>query len=109
MLPSDRLTLAIDIQSRSYKLLRWMAKGMEKGFISVTRAHDYADVTYSARDWIEQHYLNLPPETRPDRRFLHEFANFFATYVTSSFDMMVGSTLGVERSSDPQIPAFRCW
>ena len=88
MLSADRLTLAIDIQSRSYQLLRWVADGIEKGFIAATRAHEYADVPDAALDWINQHYLNLPPQLRPERRHLSEFANFFGTYVTSSFDLI---------------------
>lgn len=88
MLSADRLTLAIDIQSRSYRLLRWVAEGVEKGFIAATRAHEYADVSDAAFDWIDEHYLNLPSQMRPERRHLREFANFFGTYVTSSFDFI---------------------
>ena len=33
MLSQDRLTLAIDIHSQSYKLLRWVADAIGKGFI----------------------------------------------------------------------------
>jgi len=86
MLPPDDLTLAIDIQSRSYKLLRWVATAIEKGFIPATRAHEYADVSDSAYDWVDQHYLNFPADTRPDRQHLRQFANFFSTSVISSFD-----------------------
>lgn len=88
MLSGDRLTLAIDIHSRSYKLLRWVADAIRQGFIPATRAHEYANVSDAAFDWTEQHYMNFPPEMRPDRRFLREFANFFGTYVTSSFDFV---------------------
>ena len=88
MLPPDRLQLAIDIQSRSYKLLRWVAEGIGKGFITYSRAHEYADVGDSARDWVEEHYLNLPANARPERTQLRPFANFFATYVVSSFDIV---------------------
>ena len=88
MLPADDLTLAIDIQSRSYRLLRWVADAVGKGFIPATRAHEYADVADSAMDWIEQHYQNFPPDMRPDRRHLRQFANFFSTYVTTSFQIL---------------------
>ena len=100
MLPPDDLTLAIDIQSRSYKLLRWVATAIEKGFIPATRAHEYADVAASAFDWIDQHYLNFPAETRPERRHLRQFANFFSRYVISS-----GSSLTQSEwvRSDPRL------
>lgn len=79
MLPPDRLKLAIDIQARSYRLLRWVAEAIGKGFIPATRAHEYADVSDSAYDWIEEHYLNLPADCRPAKDQLRPFANFFAT------------------------------
>lgn len=88
MLSPDRLTLAIDIQSRSYQLLRWVADAVQKGFIAATRAHEYANVSDAAFEWIDRHYSNIPSQMRPDRRHLKEFANFFATYVTSSFDIV---------------------
>jgi hypothetical protein len=88
MLPGDRLALAIEIHSQSYQLLRWVAEAVRRGFIPATRAHEYANTGDAAFDWIEEHYLNLPQGLRPDRRHLREFANFFGTYLTSSFDIL---------------------
>lgn len=88
MLPSDKLTLAIEIHQRSYKLLRWVSDAIHKGFISVSRAHENGNVADNAFEWIEQHYFNLPPESRPDRSYLREFSNFFSTYVLTSFDLI---------------------
>ncbi|MDF1745307.1 MAG: hypothetical protein P1V19_16525 [Gimesia sp.] len=88
MLAVDDLTLAIDIHARSYKLLRWVSEAVERGFISASRAHEFADVADVTLDWVEQHYLNFPPEMRPDRRHLSEFANYFSTYVLTSFNIV---------------------
>src|SRR5262245_912194 len=88
MLAAERLRLAIDIHAQSYKLLRWVAQAVRKGFIPATRAHEYANASDAALDWMQEHYLNFPRGTRPDRQHLREFANFFATYVTSSFDII---------------------
>ena len=88
MLAADRLTLAIDIQSQSYELLQWVATAVRKGFIPATRAHQYANTGDAAFAWMQDHYLNFPQGMRPDRRHLREFANFFGTYVTSSFDII---------------------
>lgn len=88
MLPADRLILAIDIQSRSYKLFRWLGEAINRGFIPAARAHEYASAADATLDWIEQHYLNIPEPARPDRRWLKEFAQFFATYLTTSFDIL---------------------
>jgi hypothetical protein len=88
MLAADRLALALDIHAQSYQLLRWVAEAVRKGFIPATRAHQYANTGDAAFDWLREHYLNLPLGMRPDRRYLREFANFFGTYVTSSFDIV---------------------
>jgi hypothetical protein len=88
MLAADRFTLAIDIHAQSYQLLRWVAEAMRKGFISATHAHQYANTRNATFDWIREHYQNLPSQMRPERRHLREFANFFGTYVTSSFDIV---------------------
>jgi hypothetical protein len=89
MLPANRLTLAIHIQSHSYQLLKWVADAVCKGFIPAEHAHQFANVCDAAYAWMEEHFFNLPTELRPDRQHLREFANFFATYVTSSFDIVV--------------------
>lgn len=47
MLSADHLTLAIDLQSKSYKLLRWLADGMEKGIIPPPCEHNHAGGTGS--------------------------------------------------------------
>jgi hypothetical protein len=65
-----------------------VADAIGRGFIPATRAHQYTNASDAALDWIDEHYLNFPPATRPDRRYLREFANFFATYLTSSFDVI---------------------
>jgi hypothetical protein len=96
MLPPDRLQLALDIHARSYRLLKWVAEAIGKGFIAAARAHEYADVTDAAYDWIEEHYQNLPTNSRPERSQLLPFANFFATYVMSSFDVIEQPGLTLE-------------
>lgn len=88
MLAPDRLTLALDIHAQSYQLLRWVGEAVGRGFIPATRAHEYATASEAGLDWIQHHYLNFPTAMRPDRLHLREFANFFATYVTSSFDII---------------------
>ena len=88
MLPVDELGPAIEIQSRSYRLLRWVADAVQTGFIPSTRAHSYANVADAAFDWMDQHYSNLPQDCRPEREELRPFANFFGTYITTSFDVI---------------------
>ena len=88
MLPADRLALAIKVHSQCYRLLRWVVDAVRKGFIPATRAHEYANTSEAALAWMEDHYFNFPAAMRPERQYLREFANFFGTYVTSSFDII---------------------
>jgi hypothetical protein len=88
MLAADRLTLAIDIHARAYDLLKWVATAVGKGFIPATRAHQYANTGDAALAWMQGHFLNLPRAMRPESQQLPEFANYFGTYLTSSFDIV---------------------
>lgn len=88
MLSADHLTLAIDLHSKSYKLLRWLADGLEKGIIPPPCQHNHAQVSDPVFEWLNQDYESFPSEIRPDRRYIREFADFFGTYLTSSFDII---------------------
>lgn len=88
MLNREELSTAIDLHRQSYNLLRWLSTAVSKGFIRFDRAHDYLDATEAAKEWIERHYLNLPPDCRPATDQLGPFARFFATYLTTSFDLV---------------------
>jgi hypothetical protein len=88
MLNRDELSKAIDLQRRSYNLLLWLRGAISKGVIRLDRAHDYMSETEAATEWIDRHYLNLPPDCRPEKDQLASFARFFATYLTTSFDVV---------------------
>lgn len=90
MLDPGRLEQAIDLQRRSYALLKWMSEAIPRGFISFATAHDYADSARAALAWISEHFDNLPPAGRPpsrDPETLSRFANFFSSYLETSFDL----------------------
>src|SRR5262245_44683837 len=88
MFDPDEVNLALDLHRRSYNLLRWMSTAISKGFIQFGRAHDYADQATAAKEWIQGHSLNLPPNCRPPLDQLEAFSKFFATYLTTSFDLV---------------------
>jgi hypothetical protein len=88
MLPPDRLALAISIQQTSYQLLQWVADAVRRGFIPATQAHQYASAGESAAAWIDEHFENLPTSLRPHPHFKREFAQFFGTYLVSSFEIV---------------------
>ncbi len=88
MLNSERLLLAIDIHSKSYKLLRWVATAIDKGELPMERAEHHSENPDAAFEWLERNKYLIPPKFLPDRDHLREFANFFWTYVTTSFDVI---------------------
>lgn len=90
MLDSVRLEEAIDLQRRSYALLKWLGEAIPRGFISFDTAHQYTDSAESALAWITEHFDNLPRAARPpsyDAETMQRFANFFASYLETSFDL----------------------
>jgi hypothetical protein len=81
MLQEADIEQAVDLQARSYALLKWMAEGIRRGFIGFDAAHAYAHDAQAAAAWIERHYADLPPPARPPREHLAAFCRLFTTYL----------------------------
>ncbi len=88
MLPADTLTLAIDIHGRCYRLLKWLDGALSYGALRAQHIHDDSVPGDAAYDWFNGNLLHLPVDARPAPRHLQEFANYFGTYLTSSFDIV---------------------
>lgn len=88
MLNQSEMRRLLDMQRRSYLLIKWMAKAVAEGFVTFEAAHDYSTLAVAAEDWILGHYLNIPSEARPPREDLPAFCNLFSTYLTNSFDLV---------------------
>ena len=78
----------VDMQQRSYLLLKWMASAVTDGFVNFETAHSYSSLPVAAEAWIQRHYLNIPAKARPARDDLGLFCAFFSTYLTNSFDLI---------------------
>ncbi len=87
MLNSDALTRAVDLQHRSYQLLRWMADAVTKGFIRFETAHNYAALPEAAEAWIISHYQDIPKKARPNEKDIPSFSRLFTTFLENSFDL----------------------
>ncbi len=88
MFRPDSLERAVDLQRRSYALLKWLAAAIDRGFISTGAAHDYTTLRDVTLHWIESHYADLPSVARPPRDDLEGFANLFTSYMEGSFDLV---------------------
>lgn len=88
MLDQAQLNIAVEMQARSYLLLRWLSDAIKKQFIRFDQAHDYSTFPEAAEAWIREHYLNIPEDARIAKQVLPEFTKFFSTYLENSFDLV---------------------
>src|SRR5262249_52656421 len=90
MFDENELKSAVEIQHRSYRLLRWLESAIQNGLIRLERAHQYSSESVAAEAWLSEHYFNLPPNCRPAEPAgpqFRRFASFFASYLITSFDL----------------------
>ena len=87
MLSEDAIVRAVNLQSRSYELLKWMADAVTRGFIRFNTAHDYATLPHAAEEWIHRHYQDIPLRARPEKEDIADFSKLFATYLENSFEL----------------------
>lgn len=88
LLDQQQLGLAVEMQAKSYALLKWVGQAVTSGLLTFQTAHKYSTLPQAAADWIEKHYLNIPAAARVDRDDIPVFANFFSTYLENSFDLI---------------------
>ena len=88
MFDSKEMATVVDLQQRSYRLLRWVATAIREGMINFQTAHQYTSIPDSAESWILGHFDNIPPNARPKRDQLKTFALLFSTYLENSFDLI---------------------
>jgi len=96
MFNKDELTLALDLQARTYELLRWAASAAQKGFIPFEHIHTYSSQSCAAADWINRNYDNIPLKARPERRYIQRFSALFSTYLENSFNLFDAPSLAVK-------------
>jgi hypothetical protein len=56
MLTQTEMRRLVEMQHRSYLLLKWMAKAVSEGFVNFETAHDYSTLPEAAEGWILGHY-----------------------------------------------------
>lgn len=83
MLQHEDIESAVELQARSYALLRWLAQAVQRGFIGFEAAHAYALDPAAAAAWVQRHHHDLPPEARPPQRDAAGFFHLFASYLDS--------------------------
>ena len=88
MFERTQIERAVDLQQRSYQLLRWLTDAVERGFISFKAAHTFSTLPEATHAWIVEHYNDLPHAARPPREHLRAFVELFVSYLDSSFELI---------------------
>lgn len=89
MFDRDQLEHAIDLQRRSYRLLKWLANAVRDGLIRFEAAHAFTSLPDATSARLLEHIQNVPPDARPEIADVQTFARFFSTYLENSFDLDV--------------------
>ena len=87
MLPPKELRHAVELQQKSYQLLKWVENAIRGGFIDFQSAHDFTHLEQAAFAWMAERYDNLPDAAKPARPHLEDYAAFFSTYLENSFTL----------------------
>src|SRR5688572_6344885 len=66
MFDPETIENAVDLQQRSYRLLRWMTDAIDRGFVQFDVAHHYATLPEATRVWLKRHHHDLPRTARPE-------------------------------------------
>jgi len=88
MFDSHELAETIELQQKSYDLLRWVAKNLRKGTLDFGVTHEAASTFEAAKEWISRHWNNLPESVRPAESQLDRFAHVFSSYLRTSFTLV---------------------
>ncbi|MEM9413018.1 MAG: hypothetical protein AAGA30_18055 [Planctomycetota bacterium] len=66
----------------------WISEAIGKGYIQPSRAKRHSGGKEAATQWLRTNYKHIPEELRPHQHDISEFAAFFSTFLTSSFDVV---------------------
>src|SRR5262245_40590860 len=66
----------------------WISDAIDKGLIQPSRAAHHSGGPDAATEWLRLNYVHIPKELSPPKEAINEFAAFFSTYLTSSFDVI---------------------
>ncbi|MBC7528910.1 MAG: hypothetical protein H7308_15350 [Chthonomonadaceae bacterium] len=88
MFDAGKLAQVIDLHQKSYGLLKWVGDALESGSLNFERVHSSLSFSEAAQDWIERNFESLPTVTRPAKEEIAPFAHLFASYLTTSFDLV---------------------
>jgi hypothetical protein len=85
MFEESALRRTLQLQRKSYELLRWANQALKERRLKFADLHSNMSTWEAARSWIERNRSSLPSLARPDPDQIDEFAHLFASYLITSF------------------------
>lgn len=82
------LSFAIDIQQRSYRLLRWVGAAIDDGRLPAQFATRHEEGPGAAVEWVRRYHGIFPTDVQVEPSSVEALGNFFWTYVVTSFDVV---------------------
>ena len=98
MLALPEVQRVVDLQQKAYRLLLWLGTAIDRGQVILDQAHDSRSLGHAARAFLDANLSALPAEHGPAPEDVQAFANVFASYLTTSFDLLLEP--GTRRVSD---------
>lgn len=88
MFDRQKLEEALDLQERSYRLLKWVNSSLAGDVLRFDVVHDAMSAAEATEEWIRRHLANFPPDARPAEDQMHRFAMYFSSYLSTSFELV---------------------
>jgi len=88
MFDRDELELVIGLQEKSYGLLKWVGESLKAGTIDFSYVHEAMSASEATAEWVSRHLGNMPVEIRPGEEDVEKFSHLFASYLTTSFELI---------------------
>lgn len=87
MFKKEEVIKAVEIQNLGYRFLKYISQKIDDGEFTFSKSHEdesSADVVF---DWLNTYYDYLPESILPKRNEVREFSNYFASMLTTSFQI----------------------
>lgn len=95
----SELERAVRLQREAYALLVWFQGHVDRALFPAHEAHAVMDNSAIAQQWIEANLSSLPVDVAPAITDIPLLAALFASYLTTSFDLVVDPSYRVQTTT----------
>ena len=87
MFEREEVTNAVRIQQLGYKFLRYITNKIDNKDFTFSRIHNDESSADVVASWVKDYYDYLPTSILPKKEEIQIFSNYFASYLTTSFEL----------------------